>query len=342
MWKTASVLIAIVSILVTLGIVMLASTSGVRGETVFKDSTYFVKRQAVWLALSALVAAAAAGMDYRRWRTLAVPLFLLSVVLLAVVLVPGIGHRIKGSSRWLKCGPMNFQPSELAKFCVVVALAWWVARVQRHMGELKRGVVIPLAVLAVVLGLVFFEPDFGTAVLIAAVGFSVLFVGGARAGYLLVAAAAGLVAFILAVMQDAERAGRVLVFLDPWKYEKGEGWQVVNALYAFVVGGGQGVGLGQGMQKHHYLPEAHTDFIFAIVGEELGLAASLLVVVLFLGLFLCGLRISFGAPDLFGRILGFGLTFMITLQAAINIGVVTGCLPPRASPCRSSVLADPA
>ena len=137
MWKTASVLIAIVSILVTLGIVMLASTSGVRGETVFKDSTYFVKRQAVWLALSALVAAAAAGMDYRRWRTLAVPLFLLSVVLLAVVLVPGIGHRIKGSSRWLKCGPMNFQPSELAKFCVVVALAWWVARVQRHMGDRK-------------------------------------------------------------------------------------------------------------------------------------------------------------------------------------------------------------
>lgn len=227
---------------------------------------------------------------------------------------------------------MNFQPSELAKFSIVVFLAWWMARIQRHAGELKRGLIWPLFGLGLCLGLIFIEPDFGTTMLIGVVGMTMMFVGGTRMTYLAVAAVTGLAGFTLAVMQNAERMRRITAFLNPEKYALDEAHQLLMAIYAFVVGGPYGVGLGQGLQKHSYLPEAHTDFIFAIIGEELGLVFSLLVVILFLAFFLCGLRISLRAPDQFGRLLGFGITLMITVQAAINIGVVTGSLPTKGLP----------
>ena len=332
MWKTTSILVGIVLVLVTLGVVMLASTSSVQGDTLFHDPNYFLKRQLIWLAIAFVAAFLTSNIDYHYWKPLAIPLTLFSVALLVMALVPGVGLTIKGSSRWLRFGPANFQPSELAKFATVVFLAWWMARVQRHALELTRGLIIPLTGLGLILGLIFIEPDFGTTMLIGVVGMALMFVGGSRASYLVVAAAVGLCGFTLAVMQNALRMRRITAFLNPEKYAKDEAFQLLNAIYAFVVGGGAGVGLGQSLQKRFYLPEAHTDFIFAILGEELGLAASLLVVVLFLGLFICGVRISFSAQDQFGKLLGFGVTLMIVLQAAINIGVVTGSLPTKGLP----------
>lgn len=332
MWKTTSILICIVLVLVALGIVMLASTSTVQGKSLFADSGYFLKRQAAWLAVGFLLALAAAQVDYHYWRSLALPVTIVAVILLVMALLPGVGVNVKGSSRWIRFGPLNFQPSEIAKFAAVVFLAWWMARVQRHASEFSLGLVVPLIGLGLMLGLVFIEPDFGTTMLIGMVGMTLMFVGGTRPSFLLVAGAVGLSGFTLAVMQNAERMRRITAFLNPDKYAKDEAFQLLNAIYAFVVGGGYGVGLGQSLQKHFYLPEAHTDFIFAIIGEELGLAASLLVVILFLGLFLCGVRISFCAPDQFGKLLGFGMTLMIAVQAAINIGVVTGSLPTKGLP----------
>ncbi|OQW94637.1 MAG: putative lipid II flippase FtsW [Verrucomicrobia bacterium A1] len=328
MWKTASILVGVVCVLVTLGIVMLTSTSGIRGETQFSDAAYFLKRQVAWLVLGIIVAFAAAALDYRYWRTLALPLTLFSIALLVMVLIPGVGHTIKGSRRWLVYG----QPSELAKFAAVVFLAWWMSRIQRHAAELKLGLVVPLGGLGIMLGLIFVEPDFGTTMLVGVVGFTLMFIGGTRFGYLAIAGAIGLTGFTLAVMQNAERMRRITAFLNPEKYARDEAFQLLNAIYAFVVGGPYGVGLGQSLQKHFYLPEAHTDFIFAIIGEELGLPVSIGVVLMFVGVLLCGIRISFRAPDQFGKLLGFGLTLMLTAQAVINIGVVTGSMPTKGLP----------
>jgi cell division protein FtsW len=232
----------------------------------------------------------------------------------------------------LRFGPINVQPSELAKFATILLLSWWMGRAQRRAGEFRMGLLVPIILLGLIAGLIFIEPDFGTTLLIGCVGMVIMFVGGTRVGYLVIAAVGGGAVFLLAILQNEERMRRIFAFLNPDKYAQDEAFQLLNAIYAFVVGGGAGVGLGGSLQKQFYLPEAHTDFIFAIVGEELGLAASLGVVVLFLGFFMCGLWISLRAPDTFGRLVAFGITSMITLQAAINIGVVTGCLPTKGLP----------
>jgi len=332
MWRSTSILIGIVLILLTLGIVMLASTSAVQAASRYGDPLFFVKRQAVWMFLGLMVAVGAALLNYHHWRRVVIPLALFSVALLVLTVMPGVGLNVKGSSRWLRLGSFTVQPSELAKFASVMLLSWWMAYVQRRAGEFRLGMLVPIFCLAVMAGLIFVEPDFGTTLLVALVGMCVMFVGGTRIGYLVVAGTLGFAGFVVAVMQNPERMRRIIAFTDPQKYKEDEAFQLLNAIYAFVVGGGWGVGLGQSLQKQYYLPESHTDFIFAIIGEELGLIASLGVVAAYLVFFLVGVRVSFRAPDKFGKLLGFGLTLMITVQAAINIGVVTGSLPTKGLP----------
>ncbi|MFC1461176.1 putative lipid II flippase FtsW [Verrucomicrobiota bacterium] len=332
MWKTPIVLIVIVLVLMAFGIVMLASTSGVKALTLCNDPHYFVKRQILWLILALLTGTAAGKLDYHRWRDMSGILLIGAVVLLALVLVPGIGVKIGGSRRWLHVGPMSVQPSEVGKFSLIVILAWWMSREQRHVREFVRGALIPAILMGAIVLLVFAEPDFGTALLSAAVGISILFVGGSRIAHLVSFATLGLCTVGVAVMHDPVRMRRILGFLDPEKYAQTYSFQLVNAIDAFIAGGNTGVGLGESMQKQFYLPEAHTDFIFAIIGEELGVGATLAVVLLFGAIFVCGLRISVRAPDMFGRLLAFGITMMITAQAVMNMGVVTGCLPTKGLP----------
>lgn len=332
MWKTSAILVLIVLCIMVLGIVMLASTSGIKAQSLYGDPQYFVKRQLLWGLIALGAGIIASRLDYHRWRFLAVPAFGLAVILLALVFVPGIGVKIGGSRRWLHVGSFGFQPSEFAKFALILIISWWMVREQRHAPDFLRGALLPGCLLAVAAGLIFLEPDFGTTILSAAVGMVIMYVGGARIGYLLLFAISGLSVFSLAVIHDEVRLHRILAFLDPDKYSQTYSFQLVSAINAFIAGGMGGVGLGQSMQKHYYLPEAHTDFIFAIIGEELGVFATAAVVILFAGLFFCGLKISFRAPDVFGRLLAFGITIMITLQAAINIGVVTGCLPTKGIP----------
>ena len=331
MWKTPSALVLIVLLLLVGGFVMLTSTSSMKADRSFHDADYFVKRQFAWMVVAICLGFLLSNLDYHQWQRLALPLVLISIVLLSLVFVPGIGVKVGGSRRWIRSGPVGFQPSEMAKLTTVMALAWWMSREQGRVSRLKEGLVLPLVILGAVAGLIFIETDLGTAVLIGAVGMVIMFLGGTRPVPLAVCA---LVAFLMAtiyVLHNPTRMGRILAFLDPEKYEAAA-YQLVQAKDAFIMGGPWGVGFGHSLQKCLYLPEAHTDFILPIIGEELGIVATLAITALFAGVLACGLVISLRAPDLFGRLLGLGLTTLLTMQAAINIGVVTGLLPTKGLP----------
>lgn len=331
--RTAGIMVFMVALLVIAGLIMLYSTSGVRADRYMGDPGFYCKRQALWLALGVIASIIAARVDYRFWRKNAWLLASVATGLLLLALLPGIGVNVNGSSRWIRIGPFfRFQPSELAKFAIVVLLSWWMTRVQRRANELKFGLVMPLMLLGVMLVLILAEPDFGTTILLALVGMVIMFIGGARLEYLVVSGLLGAFGLALMIAQSAEHMRRVLVFLWPERYFKTDAYQLMHALFAFVSGGARGVGFGDSIQKQFYLPEAHTDFIFAIIGEEMGLFVALGVIALFMAVMLCGVRISVRAPDKFGKLLGFGITTVITLQACVNMGVVTGCLPTKGIP----------
>ena len=327
------ILILVVGVLVVFGLVMLFSTSGPQGEKIAGNPYYFVQRQIVWLVLGLLAAVVAAKVDYRLWLKAAWPLLGVVLVLLALVYVPGIGLTVKGSRRWLHLPlGLSFQPSELAKFAAINALAAWYGTKRRERGGFVGGLAIPGAILGSLLALIVFETDFGATVLIGATGGLMMFVAGAPVLWLLPAGAAATGVLAWMISKNPERMGRILAFRHPEQYAQGEAFQLMNALYAFVAGGLGGAGLGQSLQKKFYLPEAHTDFIFAIIGEELGLFFSVGVVALFVVFLLCGIRISGRAPDVGGRLLAFGITALVSLQAAINVAVVTGRLPTKGLP----------
>jgi cell division protein FtsW len=325
MRRTTSLFIAIVLILVTLGVLILASASSAK----YEDATYFIKRQLIWLALSFCAATVAARVDYRRYQLIAVPLAALSVLTLILVRIPGIGHEINGSWRWFKIGPLTVQPSEIAKLAIIILFSWWLARNQRRIDELKRGILIPFGLLACFALPIIIEPDFGTTMLVSSVVVCMMFLGGASIGPMLLIGLSGLLGILVMIFQNPERMSRILAFLDPQKYEQDKAYQLVNSWRAFAGGDLWGVGFGNSIQKYNYLPEAHTDFIFPIIGEELGLIASLVVVLLYIVLFALGLRIAFNARDDFGRFIAYGITLMISIQALINFAVVTGCVPTK-------------
>jgi cell division protein FtsW len=327
----ANTLIVQVLVLVGLGLVMLASTSGVRGNALYGDPLYFIKRQAVWVCAGAVAAILLSRFDYRRWRALAVPLACLSAALLVAVVIPGVGVRVGGAFRWLRIGPMSFQPSEMAKLAVVVMLAAWMSWMGRRALDWRYGAVIPLAATGIFALLLVMEPDIGTTALVGLVAMVILFVGGSRWWHLAIGAALGGCGLAWRILQDPVRLERLLAHFNPEAHGK-VSYHVSQSRIAFIKGHWLGVGLGNSIQKHLYLPEAHTDFILAILAEELGLPASLGVTLMFVGVTVCGIVISYHAPDTFGRLLGFGLTMLLSGQAAINIGVVTGVFPTKGLP----------
>ncbi len=324
MRRAATLLTAIVLTLVALGTVMLYSSSSAKGG----DPLFFVQRQGIWLVVGLLAGTIVAKLPYDYWRRLTVPLYLATIVLLVLVFVPGVGVEVKGSHRWIGLGPAQLQSSEAAKFALLAGLAAWIAFYRRRMGEFWVGFALPLGLLGLALGLIFVEPDFGTTAVLGCVGLAMLFVGGTRFVYLLASGLVGGAAFVAAIFQDKERLGRLVACYWPEKYPD-EAYQAQQSMIAFIMGHWGGLGLGNSMQKRLYLPEAHTDFILSIVAEELGVVASILVLLLFVGYFICGMTISMRARDPFARLFGFGITLLISLQALINIGVVTGVLPTK-------------
>jgi cell division protein FtsW len=325
--KSIYFLVAAIAILVVIGSVMLYSTSAFAPDN--QGANGYIKRQFIWLGVGSLLCVVASNLDYSIWRKTWPALFILSLVLLALCFA---SRPINGSHRWLNLGIASFQPSELAKLATIAALAAWLSREDVNPRSFVRGFVIPCAILVPPLALIAPEVDMGTTALIGAAGLGIMFVAGTRMLYLGPVVGIGLGGIYFAATQMAERMSRLLAFLDLEKYKLGAGLQQYQALIALGSGGIAGLGLGNSRQKLAYLPEAHTDFIFSIIGEELGLRCTLLIVLCYLVIILCGVLISMSARDRFGQLLGFGLVIIIALQAAVNIGVNTALLPNKGLP----------
>lgn len=328
MLRTKTVLILSVVALLALGFVMLSSASSTQALAAYNDAHYFVKRQAVALIIGIICALIASRINPEVWKRVALVGGVISFILLIAVLTPGVGIAVKGSRRWLHLG-IRMQPSEVAKIATVVLGAWWLSRNQRRASEYWPGVGVPLILMGMLIFPIFVEPDFGTTILLGAVAFVMLWANGARFSHWFLTGAASVSGMVVMIMQNPVRMRRIIAFRNPEMYADTEAYQLLNALYAFIAGGWRGVGLGESLQKRYYLPEAHTDFIFAIIGEELGMIGTLSVLTLFGVIFFCGLRIALRAADSFNRLLALGLTCVITLQAAINIAVVTGAVPTK-------------
>ena len=292
----------------------------------------YLMMQLVWGGLGLAVCFAATSIDYRILQRFAMPLFMGTLVLLVLVLIPGIGIKLNGARRWFDLGPMNFQPSELAKITLLIAIAAWADEHVKKMREFRHGLVLPGAFIGLTLGLVFLGPDFGTTMLLATVCCILLFVAGTHWKYLIPPMGAGAAAITVAIMNNPLRMKRITAFLNPEQHREDTGFQAYQAMLALGSGGSTGLGLGNGRQKLGFVPEHHTDFIFSVIGEELGVVASLLVVLAFAAIVICGLYIAWHSRDRFGMVLGTGITFLIGLQAFINIGVVTSALPNKGLP----------
>ncbi|MGE5207856.1 MAG: putative lipid II flippase FtsW [Alphaproteobacteria bacterium] len=329
--KSAYILFLAVLGLLVIGIVMLFSTSAYARDS-HGDVYFFIKRQAVWVGIGLAGCIFAALMNYHFWQKTWWLWFGLALGALALCYIPHIGMRINGSRRWVGYGPITFQPSELAKIATILFLAAWFARREKTDGNFLWEFILPLAIVTIPAALVLGEVDLGTTALIGATTFVVMFVAGVNPLWLGGLAFAGLGGLLIVATQISERMGRLSAFLHPQNYKDDAGLQQMQALIAWGSGGMEGLGLGNGRQKMLYLPYAHTDFIFPIIGEELGLRFSLLVVFLFIVIIVCGIMIALHARDRFGLLLGCGIISLLALQAAVNIGVTTSLLPNKGLP----------
>ncbi len=327
--KSAYVLFLAVLGMLVIGIVMLFSTSAFARDS-HGDPYFFLKRQGLWLGIGLAVCTTAALIDYHFWQRTWWLWFGLAVVTLVVCFVPHLGMRINGSRRWVGFGPVSFQPSEIAKVAAVIFLAWWFARYEKVGNHPIFGFALPVAIVSTLLLLILCEVDLGTTALIGATAFVVMFVAGTNPILLGLLAFAGSGAILFAATHA--RMGRLIAFTDLERYKEDAGLQQMQALIAWGSGGMEGLGLGNGRQKMLYLPYAHTDFIFPMIGEELGLRVSLLVVFLFVVIIVCGIMIALHAKDRFGLLAGCGIVSLLGLQAAVNIGVTTSLLPNKGLP----------
>lgn len=318
-----------VAALVGLGLVMVFNVSWFPGGEKLGDPLHYVRKHVVSIGLGLVLCLLASHVPSTRWRRLAYPLFLIALLALVAVLVPGIGVRRSGAQRWLALGPLGFQPTELAKPAFVLFLAAMLARKGERIRELGFGVLPACLATGVLAALCLAEPDFGTAALSSIMLVAMLFAAGARVWHLGLFAAAAVPALVALAVTSPYRFRRLVSFLDCNADALGDGFQLCQSLIAFGSGGLTGVGLGQGQQKMYYLPAAHTDFIFAVIGEELGLGGALLVLGLFGLLLLRGFRIAARHPDRFAGLLAFGLTALIVLQSLLNVGVALGVLPTK-------------
>jgi cell division protein FtsW len=329
--KSAYILFLAVLGLLVIGIVMLFSTSAFARDS-HGDVYFFIKRQAVWFGVGLVICIFAALIDYHFWQRTWWLWFALALAALALCYIPHIGMRLNGSRRWIGWGPLTVQPSELAKMAAIFFLAAWFTRYEKPDRKVLLGLILPLAIISLPAALVLGEVDLGTTALIGTTAFVVMFVAGTNPLWLGVVSLSGLGALLLVATRISERMGRLSAFLHPQNYKEDAGLQQMQALIAWGSGGMEGLGLGNGRQKMLYLPYAHTDFIFPIVGEELGLRFSLLVVFLFVVIIVCGIMIALHAKDRFGLLLGCGVVSLLALQAAVNIGVTTSLLPNKGLP----------
>jgi cell division protein FtsW len=324
------VLFAAVLALTAFGVVMVYSASAVYATQKFGSPIHFLKRDLGWALLGLLAMYGALRVDYRTWRRWSYPALAVSILLLVGVLVGGV--RINGARRWFHFAGLSFQPAELAKLALVVYLAGSLARKAQKVKSFTVGFVPHMLVCGLMMALLLKQPDLGTAVILGMTTLLLLFVAGAKLSYLMIAFLAAAPVVYQAIVGTPWRLKRMLAYLDPWQYRYDVGYQITESLISIGSGGVTGLGLGDGKQKLFFLPEAHTDYIMAIVGEELGLLGLLAVAALFGVIVWRGSRAALRAHDAFGCYLGFGITAMFGLQAVVNLGVVLGALPTKGLP----------
>jgi cell division protein FtsW len=328
--RSVLVLLLAVGGLLAVGIVMLAST-GEFAEDAHGRPYFFLYHQLGWLAFGTVVCWGVSRVDYhfwiRNWRWI----YIGALVLLILCFIPPIGARINGSSRWIRLGIGTFQPSELAKFAAVSMLAWWFSREERVEDQAIKGFAVPLGLVGLLMLLIVFEVDVGSTALIGATTLVMMIVAGSPLKFVLPVIAVGVSVIVGAILTMPERMGRFLAFMHPERYPK-DAYQTEQGLIALGSGGISGLGLGNGRQKLLYLPFAHTDFIFPVIGEELGLAGTLGIVLAYILFILGGVTIAVKARDRAGLLFGMGIVMIIATQAAVNLGVTTQLLPNKGLP----------
>ena len=332
MTKDAKIVFLTTFILLMIGVVMIYSTSAVYAYDRYDESMFYVKRHLFFLVIGALAAVFCMSLSTGRISASARWFLLFSIILLLAVLVPGIGRKAGGARRWLNFMGLGFQPSELAKLAIIVYLADLTARKRHLIRDLWYGFLPPLFIIGLVAGLIFAEPDMGTSVAILFIGFVMMFTAGVNGRYLASIMLGILPMLYLAVKLKPYRMKRILSFRDPFSDARGAGFQLAQSFIALGSGGFFGVGLGASKQKLFYLPEAHTDFIFSIIGEELGFLGAASVLLLFIALIWFMMRIAFKLVDTFASRVVFGIGIMIAFEVIVNIGVSSGALPTKGLP----------
>ena len=341
--RSASVLLLTVVLLVLFGFVMMASISAPYSMQKNGNFHHYALRQGVWLVLGTGAALIARRIDYHFWvkRRFVLFAFTVTTVLLALCYkkimgrpIPNpFGVELNGSQRWVQIPGVSFagiQPSEFAKFTLIAFLAWWHSEKHPHWPGFVKGIVFPIGLSCIILGLVAFEVDMGTTMLLGCTAVAMTFAAGAPYALVFGIGGLGFALLALAVSFSSNRMQRVLAFLDPFKDAQGKGYQLINALSGFVAGGAWGLGLGLGIQKQRgYLPEAHTDFILASIGEELGVLATFAFLAMFVVLMVCSYRIAARAADRAGQLIAVGIASLVSIQAVVNVAVVTGCAPTK-------------
>lgn len=314
--------------LLGIGLIMIASAGIVYGKVRFGDEYYFLKQQLVGLSVGLVLLFIFQKIHYRVWQRFVVPIFIIALVLLILVFIPGFGTTVYGAARWIELGPLSFQPGEVMKFAIILYLSAWLAGKGKHKtADFFEGLVPFLALLSVVGFLIIKQPDTGTLGLIFLISLAIFFASGANILHILSLFLGGLFFLFVLIKIAPYRMQRFLVFMNPEHDPLGFGYQMSQALLAIGSGGLFGIGLGQSRQKFNYLPEPVTDSIFAVAGEELGLVGAVVIVSLFLFLAWRGIRIALGAPDEFGRLLAVGIISWVVFQAFINIAAITGLIP---------------
>ena len=321
------VLLGAILALLGIGFIMVYSSSAVRGFIQFDDPYHYLKMEIMWVTIGLVALFLSMRVDLQWLRQFAKPALFLAIALLIAVKIPGIGRKVNGADRWIGLGPMSIQPSEVIKLSMVLMMSHLLALNPYKIKSFRKGVLPILGLLGVIAGLIMLQPDLGTTLVIAATTFFMLIAAGARVSHILALAGTGLGLVVVAIAAAPYRMRRIFAFLDPWADPLGNGYQTIQALLALGPGGLFGLGLGQSRQKFLYLPENHTDFIFAMIGEELGFIGATLIILLFFLFAWRGFRVAMRAPDAFTGFLAVGLTAMVSIQAMINMGVVSGLLP---------------
>ena len=327
MKKYSKILLIAVIIISLFGTLMIYSSSNVWAEYKFNDPYKYLKSQALFLILGYIVMFIIAKFPYQKYKKLSNIIFFICLGMLILVLIPGIGTIRNGSRSWFGIGSLGIQPSEFTKIGLIIFTSKYLSNNTKDLKNIKKGVLPILGVLFLVFALIMLEPDFGTGVVIVMTIIILLFISGVKMNFFIKLEILGLLGIVILVIIAPYRMERIVSFINPWSDPLGSGFQIIQSLYAIGPGGLLGLGLGNSVQKHFYLPEPQTDFIFSIISEEFGFMGILIVSSLFITIIYCGFKIAMNCEDYFGKYLAFGITFGLAFQTMLNLMVVVGLIP---------------